>query len=106
MDRAACISDDWSPNAAANIWWDSLAVVLKRLQCVLNPLQERIQIMHALVQSAPQLGQSRDVPLTSMPTPSAPPMAGGPETATHHAYPEILPPSQGKGCHVSKLWDM
>ena len=62
--------------------------------------------MHALSQSAPQLGQSRDVPLKSMPTPSAPPMAGGPETATHHPYPEILPPSQGEDCHVSKVFDL
>ena len=59
--------------------------------------------MHALSQSAPQLGQSRDVPLKSMPTPSAPPMAGGPEVATHHPYPEIPPPSQGEDCHVSRL---
>ena len=62
--------------------------------------------MHALSQSAPQLGQSRDVPLKSLPTPSAPPMAGEPQTATHHAYPEILPPSQGKNCHVSRSLDL
>ena len=62
--------------------------------------------MHALSQSAPQLGQSRDVPLQSMPSPSAPPMTGEPQTATHHPYPEILPPSQGEDCHVSRVLDL
>ena len=71
-------------------------MLMKRSGYVFIPLKERIQIMHALTQSAPHMGQSRDVPLQSMPTPSAPPIAGGPENATHNTYPENLPPSQGE----------
>ena len=55
-------------------------------------LQERIEIMHALSTSAPQLGQSSSIMQDSLPIPSAPPMTGGPDDGTS-TYPHIWQPS-------------
>ena len=63
-------------------------------------LQERIEIMHALSTSAPQLGQSRSVMQDSLPVPSAPPMTGGPDDGTL-TYPHVWQPFEGE--HVLKL---
>ena len=63
-------------------------------------MQERIAIMHALSTSAPQLGQARNIMQDSLPVPSAPPMAGGPDEG-NPSYPHIWQPSEGEhGSHI------
>ncbi|CAL5219895.1 g1820 [Coccomyxa viridis] len=66
---------------------------LKReLLNVWKGIEERIEIMHALSTSAPQLGQSSSIMQDSLPVPSAPPMTGGPDDGTS-TYPHIWQPS-------------
>lgn len=63
-------------------------------------LQERIEIMHALSTSAPQLRQVSSIMQDSLPVPSAPPMAGGADESSR-TYPHIWQPSEGEhAAHV------
>ena len=54
--------------------------------------------MHALSTSAPQMGQSHDMIQDSLPSPSAPPMAGEQQDRST-GYPRIWHPSEGEHTH-------